>query len=233
MRGTFPDARDRSRGSGRLPGLPPRPRARTGRGAGARPAGGRLRDRPAADQGLHGVPRRARPRVRRRRRIGSAPGAARRGRDQLRLPDLRHLQGRPADALPQPHRARHPQSRRRICRPHCRAAGEPARGARFDLDRRRGVHRTGGGGLPDPGPDPDLAQRPHRGAGRRPPRQSLCAGAGRAVGPRDRGRQASREAGAAPGARHRHGARDAMPSASAWPTSSSSAPAPTPACRRR
>ncbi len=84
-----------------------------------------LRDRPAADQGLHGLPRRARPRVRRRRRVrpvrraggwsarSTAPaGAARRAAPAC------------ATHCPQPHGARHPQPRRRLRRSPspCRSA---------------------------------------------------------------------------------------------------------------
>ena len=91
---------------------------------------------------------------------GPYAGPPGRRRDQLRLPAVR----RPAaagfrHALPEPHGPRHPESRRRVCRPHCRAAAQPALGARLAARRDRGLHRAGGRRVSDPGSD-------HRCAGR-------------------------------------------------------------------
>ena len=95
---------------------PPRPaRARPGPGEVVAPGPGRrhLRHRPAARPGLHGLPGRPRPRVRRpdRRR------PPRDRRDQQRLPRLPDLPRRPAQPLPEPDRPGHPRPRRRDGRP--------------------------------------------------------------------------------------------------------------------
>ena len=150
------------------------------------------------------------PRVRRRRRVRAARRPPRGRRDQLRLPALRHLHGRLPDALPQPHRPRHPQPRRRVRRPHRGPAGEPAprcrtrcpttsRSSPSRWPRRIRFRRSC-----------DRARRSRRGARRRPPGQPVRPGAGGSVGSRARGRQAPREAGAA--------AARGIATALVWPT---------------
>ena len=75
--------------------------------------------------------------------------AARGGRNQLRLLAVRICGRGLSDALPEPHRARHPQPRRRVRRSHRRAAAESPPRARCDPRRRRRVHRACGCGVSD------------------------------------------------------------------------------------
>jgi hypothetical protein len=114
-------------------------------------------------QGLHGLPRRARPRVRGRRGIGPLAGAARGGRDQLRVPTCdtcraglqTHCPNRTVLGI-----LNHDGAfADRIAVPQVNCTR-----CRTRSPRRGRVHRTGGRRLPDPGAALDRAPRPHRGA---------------------------------------------------------------------
>ena len=167
--------------SGSIRGRPTGTRMPVNGSAGAGVGRRHLRDRPSADEGIHGLSRRPRPRVRRRGAVRSARRAA----ASWARSTAAAGRARPAGAVSPP------TARTAPCSASCNHDGafadliavpqtEPARRARHAAGRHRRVHRAGGRGVSDSGADPHRPDRSHRRARRRTARKPVCAGAGRA-----------------------------------------------------
>src|SRR5712691_8724483 len=102
--------------------------------------------------------RRPRPRIRGRSGRGRYRGsdrAPRGGRDQPELLRVRVVQEEFGTALPTSDGPRNSEASGRVSGISHAAGAKSARGARFDSHGSRGIYRTVGSGLRDPGPGPD------------------------------------------------------------------------------
>ena len=137
--------------------------------------GRHLRDRSAAPRRIRRLSRHSRPRVRRRRRIGSRTGPcvdrqARRRRDQHRLRPMRLVPAGSEGALRQQDGGWDSRTGWRVCRARFRSRWQPARDPRLHRRPDGRLRRADGRGVSSSRADCDRPSGARRRPGRRTPR---------------------------------------------------------------